>query len=59
MVYVLNADDSGAIKTAIPGTPGGPELQRNIDWVLLDGMTVSSIGRVGETAGSVGGASTR
>lgn len=56
---MLNADDSGAIKTAIPGTPGGPELQRNIDWVLLDGMTVSSIGRVGETAGSVGGASTR
>jgi hypothetical protein len=42
VVYVLNADDSGAIKTAIPGNPGGPELQRSIDWVLLDGMTVRS-----------------
>jgi hypothetical protein len=43
VVYVLNADDSGVIKTAVPGTTGGPELQRSIDWVLLDGMTVSSI----------------
>lgn len=40
IVFVLNADDSGHIKTPVPGTPGGPDLQRSIDWVLVDGMTV-------------------
>lgn len=40
MVFVLNADDSGHIQTPVPGSPGGPQLQRSIDWVLVDGMTV-------------------
>jgi hypothetical protein len=40
VVFVLNADDSGCIKTPIPGTPGGPVLQRSIDWLLVDGMQV-------------------
>lgn len=40
VVFVLNADDSGQIQTPVPGMPGGPELGRSIDWVLVDGMTV-------------------
>jgi hypothetical protein len=41
VVFVLNADDSGHIQTPVPGTPGGPDLKRTIDWVLVDGMMVS------------------
>lgn len=40
VVFVLNADDSGQIQTPVPGMPGGPELGRSIDWLLVDGMTV-------------------
>lgn len=40
VVYVLQADDAGQVVTPVPGQPGGPELQRPIDWLLLDGMTV-------------------
>jgi hypothetical protein len=41
VVFVLNADDSGHIQTPVPGTRGGPDLQRGIEWLLVDGMTVS------------------
>lgn len=42
VVFVLNADDSGQIQTPVPGMPGGPELGRSIDWLLVDGMTGGS-----------------
>lgn len=41
VVYVLQADDSGQIVTPIPGAAGGPAQQRSIEWILVDGMTVS------------------
>jgi hypothetical protein len=50
VVYVLQADDEGQIVTPLPGAAGGLQLQRSIDWLLVDGMTVSA--RVGGTAGS-------
>jgi hypothetical protein len=42
VVYVLQANDDGQIVTPLPGAAGALQLQRSIDWLLVDGMTVSS-----------------
>jgi hypothetical protein len=42
VVYVLQANDEGQIVTPLPGADSGMQLQRSIEWLLVDGMTVSS-----------------
>jgi hypothetical protein len=55
VVFVLQANDSGHIVTPLPGSSsnssssssqeqgGVPELQRPIDWLLVDGMQVRGV----------------
>jgi hypothetical protein len=41
VVYVLQANDAGQIVTPLPGADASMQLQRSIEWLLVDGMTVS------------------
>ncbi|WIA10122.1 hypothetical protein OEZ85_010329 [Tetradesmus obliquus] len=42
VVYVLQANDAGQIVTPLPGAGAGQQLQRSIEWLLVDGMTGGS-----------------